>query len=99
MATINPKILQNNPRKDGRWVVVFRLAHKRQSVYIKTSHLITENKLDKDKTIKQKFIITYLARDINDLYDKISLMGLKAESCTAAQLKQILTAENENIDS
>lgn len=98
MATITPIIQQNNSRKDGRWLVVFRLTHKRKSVYIKTSHLITEAQLNKDRTIKQKFVITYLSEDINDLQRKISLLGLKAETYTASQLKDILTADGKEID-
>lgn len=98
MATITPIIQQNNSRKDGRWLVVFRLTHKRKSVYIKTSHLITESQLNKDRTIKQKFVITYLSEDINDLQRKISLLGLKAETYTASQLKDILTADGKEID-
>jgi len=98
MATITPVILQNNQRKDGRWVVVFRLTHKRKSVYIKTSHLIKEIQLNKDKTIKQKFVIDYLAKDINELHEKVSRLGLKAETYTASQLKDILTATSEVID-
>ncbi len=98
MATITPIIQQNNSRKDGRWLVVFRLTHKRKSVYIKTSHLITEAQLNKDRTIKQKFVITYLSEDINDLQRKISLLGLKAETYTASQLKDILTTDGKEID-
>ena len=98
MATITPIIQQNNSRKDGRWLVVFRLTHKRKSVYIKTSHLITEAQLNKDRTIKQKFVITYLSEDINDLERKISLLGLKVETYTASQLKDILTADGKEID-
>jgi site-specific recombinase XerD len=98
MASITPIIQQNNSRKDGRWLVVFRLTHKRKSVYIKTSHLISENQLNKDRTIKQKFVITYLADDINNLQKKISLLGLRAETYTAAQLKDILTADGKEID-
>ncbi len=98
MASITPTILQNNQRQDGSWVVVFRLTHKRKSVYIKTSHVITEAQLNKDRTIKQKFVITYLSEDINDLQRKISLLGLKAETYTASQLKDILTADSKEID-
>ncbi|VXC99082.1 tyrosine-type recombinase/integrase [Sphingobacterium multivorum] len=98
MATITPIIQQNNSRKDGRWLVVFRLTHKRKSVYIKTSHLITESQLNKDRTIKQKFVITYLSEDINDLQRKISRLGLRAETYTASQLKDILTADGKEID-
>lgn len=98
MATITPTILQNNQRQDGTWVVVFRLTHRRKSVYIKTSHLITESQLNKDRTIKQKFVITYLSDDINSLQRKISMLGLKAESYTASQLKEILTADGKEID-
>jgi len=98
MATITPTILQNNQRQDGSWMVVFRLTHKRKSVYIKTSHLVTKNQLNKDSTIKQKFVIDYLAGDINILQNKISLLGLRAETLTAAQLKELLTAENKEID-
>lgn len=98
MATITPIIQQNNSRKDGRWLVVFRLTHKRKSVYIKTSNLITEAQLNKDRTIKQKFVITYLSEDINDLQRKISRLGLRAETYTASQLKDILTADGKEID-
>ncbi|MGJ1516546.1 tyrosine-type recombinase/integrase [Sphingobacterium siyangense] len=98
MASITPTILQNNQRQDGSWVVVFRLTHKRKSVYIKTSHVITEAQLNKDRTIKQKFVITYLSEDINDLQRKISRLGLRAETYTASQLKDILTADGKEID-
>jgi site-specific recombinase XerD len=98
MATITPIIQQNNSRKDGRWLVVFRLTHKRKSVYIKTSNLITEAQLNKDRTIKQKFVITYLSEDINNLQRKISRLGLRAETYTASQLKDILTADGKEID-
>ncbi|MCW8309890.1 site-specific integrase [Sphingobacterium sp. InxBP1] len=98
MATITPTILQNNQRQDGKWLVVFRLTHKRKSVYIKTSHYITASQLGKDNTIKQKFVIDYLSADIRDLQNKISLLGLKAETYTAAQLKDILTADSKELD-
>lgn len=98
MASITPTILQNNQRKDGSWIVVFRLSHKRKSVYIKTSHSITKSLLNKDNSIKQKFIIDYLSDDVKDLQDKISRLGLKAESYTAQQLKDIITADQNEIN-
>ncbi|KGE16127.1 hypothetical protein [Sphingobacterium deserti] len=63
MATITPTILQNNELKNGTWKVVYRLTHRRQSVYIKTSHVVGPKNLDKDRSIKPNFIINYLAAD------------------------------------
>jgi len=98
MATITPTIQQNNQRKDGRWLVVYRITHKRKSVFIKTSILISENQLNKDRTIKQKFILSHLSRDINDMNEKIMRLGLKVEVYSASQLKEILTSKGEFID-
>lgn len=98
MATITPTILQNNQRKDGRWVVVYRLSHKRQSVYIKTSNLIRESNLNKDKTIKQKYVIDYLASEVKKLEHKIFMLGMRAERMTAAQLKAHILSSDEDVD-
>lgn len=98
MASITPTILQNNQRQDGTWLVVYRLTHKRKSVYIKTSHVITKSQLNKDSTIKQKFIIDYLSDDVKDIQNKINRLGLKTEKYTASQLKEILTSSNQDID-
>src|SRR5690606_10726236 len=98
MASITPVILQNNQRQDGTWLVVYRLTHKRKSVYIKTSHSISKAQLNKDNTIKQKYVIDYLSDDIKSMQNKIDRLGLKVEGYSAAQLKKILTIENEDID-
>ena len=98
MATITPTILQNNQRKDGRWVVVYQLSHKRQSVYIKTSNLIRESNLNKDKTIKQKYVIDYLASEVKKLEHKIFMLGMRAERMTAAQLKAHILSSDEDVD-
>ncbi|TYP89407.1 site-specific recombinase XerD [Sphingobacterium allocomposti] len=98
MATITPTILQNNRRKDGRWVVVYRLTHRRQSVYIKTSNLIGPSQLNKDNTIKQKYVIDYLASEVKLLEHRIASLGLKAERYTAAQLKEYILASDQDVD-
>lgn len=69
MASITPEILQNNQRQDGTWLVVYRLTHKRKSVYIKTSHSISKAHLNKDNTIKQKYVIDFLSDD--KFYDEL----------------------------
>ncbi|MCY4779506.1 site-specific integrase [Sphingobacterium sp. UT-1RO-CII-1] len=98
MASITPTILQNNRRKDGTWLVVYRLSHRRSSVYIKTSHVISESSLNKDRTIKQKFILDYLYSDILLLQDKISRLGIRAESMTASQIRELLISDGRDID-
>lgn len=97
MASITPTVLIKNKRKSGDWIVVYRLTHKRRSVYIKTSHVITEKNLNKDDTIKQKFVVQYLSQDINEYYSRISNLGIRVDYLTASELKEVITSHKKDI--
>ncbi|MGJ1362876.1 tyrosine-type recombinase/integrase [Sphingobacterium spiritivorum] len=98
MATIKPVVLKENKRSDETWNIVFRLTHKRQSRYIKTSHYVGAENIDKSGAIKMDFIIDYLSSDIKTYRQKIDKLGDMASLMSVDEIKDALVTDVNNID-
>lgn len=98
MATISPTILKHNKKADGTWNVVFRITHRQQSAYIKTTHFVSKEQLDKKLKLRNNYIMDFLSSELKEYRKRISALSIAVDRMSAAEIKERITESNSAIN-
>lgn len=91
MATVNVVVRQDQRKDDGTYNVKIRLTHQRKSVYISTTHFVTESQLDKSFNIKQSSsVFTVVAKDLDRIRLILSELSFGIEQYSINELVSII---------
>ncbi|SMG31676.1 tyrosine-type recombinase/integrase [Sphingobacterium psychroaquaticum] len=95
MASISATILKHHKKQNGLWNVKIRISQKGKSVYVDTSIVAKREDLDTKLRLKKVFIDKYLSVELNRLRESLNLLGIRADSMSAEQIRKILTQNGE----
>lgn len=72
VISISDVILPHQVRKDGSYMVKFRISYNRKSAYIKTPHIASKKQLGKNFNLLDPFLLTQVTEDKLKLQREIS---------------------------
>lgn len=98
MPTISPKVFRHHKKLDGTYNVKICVCHKGKSVYIETSHYVTEKKLTDWFTVSDLLVNKLLYEKIESYRETISILGDRLALFDANDLKKYLLAQHQEID-
>lgn len=97
MATINAVILKHQMKRDGTWNVKVCVNHRSTPRYIETNNFVSKEMLDSKGKLKKAYIDKFLAKQLTEYRDRISLLGKKVDFMTSSDLRTyLLSSDNSN---